>query len=153
MITKQEIQIRQPEDIAAVAYRWQNRRQENFLVITLDGNHTVLKLHHITKGLLNRTIVHPRECFYPAIKDYCCAVAFVHNHPSGKPYPSSEDDEITNRLCMTGKILGIHVLDHVIITPKSFYFSYRKHGRLEDDFIDYELNNFVETIAAEDSIC
>jgi len=153
MVTKQKIQIRNPQDIIAVAHRWQKRRQENFLVITLDGSHTVLKLHHVTKGLLNRTIVHPRECFYYAIKDYCAAVAFVHNHPSGKPYPSSEDDEITDRLCKSGKILGIHVLDHVIITPKNDYFSYRKYGKLKDDFEDYDINNFINSIAAEDSIC
>ena len=143
---KKEIQIRNPEDIIAVAHRWKKRRQENFLVITLDGSHTVLKLHHVTKGLLNRTIVHPRECFFYAIKDYCAAVAFVHNHPSGKANPSSEDDEITDRLCKSGKILGIHILDHIIITPNDNFYSYRKEGKIEEDFTEYELKEFIGKI-------
>jgi len=150
---KQQIKIRNPKDILSITEKWKKRRQENFLVITLDGSHNVIKLHHVTKGLLNRTIIHPRECFFPAIKDYCAAVAFVHNHPSGTPKPSPEDDDITNRLCMSGKILGIYILDHVIITPKNNFYSYREEGKISEDYTDYELNEFIDTIAAEGKIC
>jgi len=95
---KQEIRILSPKDILNATQKWKKRREENFLAITLDGAHAIIKIHHITKGLLNRTIVHPRECFFPAIRDYCAAIAFVHNHPSNNEEPSMEDDIITNKL-------------------------------------------------------
>jgi DNA repair protein RadC len=146
---KKKIKIKFPTDIISVVDKWKNRRQENFLAITLNAEHAVIKVHHITKGLLNKTIIHPRECFFPAIKDYSAAVAFVHNHPSGSAEPSSEDDEITNRLCMAGNILGINVLDHIIITSTGNYYSYRQSGKIEFSFANYELRNFIDEIAAE----
>jgi len=146
---KQQIKIRNPKDIVAATQKWKKCRQENFLVITMDGGHDIIKIHHVTKGLLNKTIVHPRECFFPAIKDYCAAVAFVHNHPSGHTYPSPEDDNITDRLCMAGGILGIEIIDHIIITPHSGYFSYRENGKIIEDYSTEEQKLFIEELAAE----
>ena len=146
---KDRIKIRQPDDILPLVSKWSKRREENFLSITLNGAHAVLRVHHVTKGLLNRTIVHPRECFYPVIRDYAAAVVFVHNHPSGNAEPSFEDDTITNRLCMAGSILGIHILDHIIVTPQNKFYSYRRSGKIKNEFADYELNNFIGKLAAE----
>jgi len=150
---KQEIKIKTPKDIIAATAKWKKCRQENFLAITLDGAHNVIKVHHITKGLLNKTIVHPRECFFPVIKDYSAAVAFVHNHPSGNALPSFEDDSITNRLCMAAHILGIRLLDHIIITPNDDYYSYQQHGKINEDYTNSELRDFIEATAAERDIC
>jgi len=108
-------------------------------------------VHHITKGILNRTIVHPRECFLPAIKDYSAAVLFVHNHPSGNAQPSEEDDVVTTRLCITGKIIGIDVLDHIIISRFGSYYSYRQEGRIKSVFSDVALQNFVDTILTQEN--
>jgi DNA repair protein RadC len=150
---KQQIRITTPADILAITGRWKKRREENFLAITLNGAHAVIRVHHITKGIVNRTIVHPRECFLPAIKDYSTAIAFVHNHPSGSAEPSPEDDTITNRLCMAGSILGINVLDHIIIVPNgNYYYSYRRSGKIKGDYSNYELKDFIDAIAAEDNI-
>jgi DNA repair protein RadC len=66
-------------------------------------------------GVLDTCLMHPRETFKLAIKDNAYAIILVHNHPSGDPQPSEEDKEITKRLIDAGKIIGIHVLDHVII--------------------------------------
>ena len=140
------ISIRSPESVLPLLYRWKNRRQENFLAITLNGAHEVIKLHHISKGLVNRTIVHPRECFNPALRDYAVAVIFVHNHPSGSTKTSPEDDDITKRLNMAAEILGIHMLDHIIITPKDNYYSYRQDGKIASNHDDYELQEFVESL-------
>jgi DNA repair protein RadC len=151
----QATQIKSPECVLPLLRRWQNRRQENFLAITLNGSHHVIKIHHITKGLANRTIVHPRECFYPAIKDYAVSVIFVHNHPSGSAISSPEDDEITERLCMTAEILGINMLDHIIITPKNGLYSYRREGRLPIKHEGYALKKFAKSlgnVCAERSI-
>ena len=152
MYVKYQVKIRQPNDILPLVSKWGKRREENFLSITLNGAHEVIRIHHITKGLLNKTVTHPRECFFPVIRDYAAAVVFVHNHPSGNADPSFEDDDITNRLCMAGSILGIHILDHIIITPENKYYSYRREGKIKDEFLDYQQSNFIEALAAEGSL-
>jgi len=141
------MKIIRPGDIFNLLKKWARKREENFLLITLNGAHEVIKIHHITKGIVNKTIVHPRECFYPAIKDYAVSVVFAHNHPSGQNKPSEDDNEINIRLKMSSEILGFNMLDNLIITKNS-YFSYREHGEL------YEINTnnkIAELIAAERS--
>ena len=149
--SKKKIKITHPADILPLLTRWKGRRQENFLAITLDGGHTVIKIHHITKGLLNRTMVHPRECFFPTIKDYAAAVIFVHNHPSGSISPSCEDEDVTSQLCMAGEILGINVLDHIIITKSNDYYSFRKEGKIKNKFSYEQIEKFVAELVAERS--
>ena len=151
MKEKTPIRIRVPEDIVLAAKKWKGCRQEHFLVITLNGAHDVIKVHMVTKGLVNRTIVHPRECFYHAIKDFAASVIFVHNHPSGRSVPSEEDDSITNRLCLASSILGIHVLDHVIVTSSNNFFSYRQNSPhfFKDEYNFNDGENFVRLLASE----
>jgi DNA repair protein RadC len=96
------------------------KKQENFLVLTLDGSHQTINVHEVTKGIANRTLVHPREVFAPAIEDRAVAIIIAHNHPSGKTDPSGEDLDITRRLVDAGEILGIPVLDHVIVGRESY---------------------------------
>jgi DNA repair protein RadC len=74
-------------------------------------------------GLLNRTLVHPREVFKHAIKDNSAAIIIGHNHPSGSLDPSTEDKDITRRMKIAGEILGIKVLDHIIVSPTKGYLS------------------------------
>ena len=90
-------------------------KQESFFVATLNGAHRPIEVHTVTTGLLNRTIVHPREVFRCAILDNSAAIIVAHNHPSGLTEPSSEDREITARLKEAGHIIGIEVLDHLIL--------------------------------------
>jgi DNA repair protein RadC len=66
-------------------------------------------------GSLDRSLVHPREVFRPAIKDAAKAVIVVHNHPSDDPTPSGDDFTVTSRLEEAGKTLGIEVLDHIVV--------------------------------------
>lgn len=143
---KQAIQIRNPTSILPLMHKWQKCRQENFLAVTLNGVHEVIKVHHISKGLVNKTIVHPRECFYPAIKDMAVAVIFIHNHPSGSTKSSPEDDEITERIGMAAEIIGIHFLDHIIIAPHDDYYSYRQAGKMPGNHKAYELDAFVKSL-------
>jgi DNA repair protein RadC len=145
-LSQKPTQIKSPASILPLVRKWQKCRQENFLTITLNGAHEVIKIHHITKGLVNKTIVHPRECFYPSIKDLSSAVIFVHNHPSGSTKSSPEDYEITKRLSMAAEIPCILMLDHIIISPKNNYYSYRQAGKLPNSYKDYELDQFVESL-------
>jgi DNA repair protein RadC len=121
--------IRQPQDIYGLLRHHADRKQERFLCLSLNGAHEVLALRIVSIGLVNRTIVHPREVFADPIIDRAAAVIVAHNHPSGQLKPSPEDDEITARLQAAAGLLGLHFLDHLIFTENA-WFSYRQSGRM-----------------------
>jgi DNA repair protein RadC len=89
--------------------------REEFHIATLDAQHRIVGVHQISVGSLDRSLVHPREVFRPAIKDAAKAIILVHNHPSGDSTPSEEDLVVTKRLEEAGHTLGIQVLDHIIV--------------------------------------
>ena len=93
---------------------------EHFFSITLNGAHKVIDVHMVSKGLVNRTLVHPREVFRPAITDNAVAIVLAHNHPSGILEPSVEDLDVTRRIKEAGDLLGIKVLDHLIFSPTEY---------------------------------
>ena len=95
--------------------------QESFWVLLLNNKHRLLRRIRVTKGLVNRSLVHPREVFREAIRENASAVILAHNHPSGDPAPSTEDISITERLVDAGKIIGIQVLDHLILGDGTYY--------------------------------
>jgi DNA repair protein RadC len=102
-------------------------RHEVFKVILLDAKHRIIRDSTVSKGSLTLSIVHPREVFNLAIKASAAAVIFLHNHPSGDPFPSAEDRTLTTRLVEAGNILGIRVLDHLIIGDGK-YVSFADQG-------------------------
>ena len=121
--------VSEPSMLYAKIRGYARSKVEKFGVVTLNGAHEVIRVRTISKGLVNRTIVHPREVFRPAIRDNASAVILFHNHPSGHVQASHEDTELTKRLTEAGKIIGIPVLDHLIITQKT-YFSFMQGGLL-----------------------
>jgi DNA repair protein RadC len=118
---KDKTVIKIPEKAYDIFKKIAAKPQEYFAVLTLSCSHAPIKFHIVTIGLLNRTVVHPREIFRPAILDNAAAVIIGHNHPSGDVDPSTEDEEITERLKKAGEIIGIKVLDHLIVSKKCFY--------------------------------
>lgn len=110
---------------------WSGKKREQFQVILLDRKNRVMRDVMISQGSLTASIVHPREVFNPAIRDSAAAVIFVHNHPSGDPQPSKEDQELTDRLVKAGQLLGIQVLDHIIV-GRDTYMSFADEGLLND---------------------
>jgi DNA repair protein RadC len=121
--------IKHPSDIYQVVRHHADRRQERFICLSLNGAHEVLAVRIVTIGLVNRTIVHPREVYADPILDRASAVVVAHNHPSGQLRPSEEDEEITLRLRAAADILGIKFLDHLIFS-ESGYYSYSQENRL-----------------------
>jgi DNA repair protein RadC len=121
--------IRLPVDVFDIIRHYADRRQERFLCVSLNGAHEVLAVRVVTVGLVNKTIVHPREVFSDPIQDRASAVCVAHNHPSGKLKPSGEDDEITRKLKAAADTLGLHFLDHIIFCGEGF-FSYSQEGLL-----------------------
>ena len=122
--------IRYPEDIFNLIRHHADRRQERFLCLSLNGAHEVLAVRIVTIGLVNRTIIHPREVFADPIHDRASAIVVAHNHPSGNLQPSMEDSEITGRLKAAADLLGLSFLDHLIFSEAG-YFSFRQQGLID----------------------
>src|SRR6056297_1136252 len=93
----------------------ENEKQENFYILILNNRNHIIKSEFITRGVLDASIIHPREIFKPAIKNSAAKIILIHNHPSGDPEPSQEDLNITKTIIKLGKEMDIKVLDHVII--------------------------------------
>ena len=121
--------IRMPADVLPIVDRFASRNQECFIALSLNGAHEVIASRIVTVGLVNRTVVHPREVFADSITDRAAAIMLAHNHPSGSLEPSTEDQEVTTRMVRAGELIGIPVLDHVIFS-ESGYYSFLEHGHL-----------------------
>jgi DNA repair protein RadC len=88
---------------------------EQFHVLALDSQNQVIRDVLVTRGLLNSSLVHPREVFRAAIVEAAAGIVVVHNHPSGDPTPSIEDQSVTRQLVAAGRLLDLPVYDHIII--------------------------------------
>lgn len=118
---KDRLIIQSPEDIVQrFGAKFKDLVQEELWVFPLNSINRILEPKQITKGILNSSLAHPRECFREAISQSAAAVIFVHNHPSGNPEPSEDDLAITKQLVEAGKIIGITVHDHIIIAADRF---------------------------------
>lgn len=120
--TKKRI-IKTPEDLIPLVQHYALEYVEHFICISLNGAHEVINIHEISKGNNNTAIVQPRDVFSALVIDRACAVIFVHNHPSGNVTPSQPDINMTERLIEAGKLIGVQVLDHIIISENK-YFSF-----------------------------
>ena len=118
--------IKSPVDVIPLVQHYALEKQEHFLCISLTGANEIIKIRVITVGILNSTLIHPREIFAEAIKDRSAAIILCHNHPSGKVDPSVEDIQLTRRLVKVADIIGIKILDHIIISSTGYY-SFRAH--------------------------
>ena len=124
---KRNAQITSPNDIYTEVRHFASREQEHLIVVLLNGAHEVIGTEVATIGLVNRTLVHPREVFSSAIEKRATAICIAHNHPSGNIMPSEEDKEVTKRLKSSSVILGIKLLDHIIFSQDSYY-SFLEHS-------------------------
>ena len=104
----------------------QDKKKEHFYALYLDTKNQIIEEKLVSKGILNASLIHPREVFNPAIRANSNSVILVHNHPSGNYAPSKEDKEVTKLLDNAGNLLGINVLDHIII-GKDGYYSFKEN--------------------------
>lgn len=115
-------QVRHGGDVAQVVrHTARGSRRENFFVVLLDVRSRVMALHQVSTGVVDSAPVHPREVFGPAVREAAAAIVIAHNHPSGDPTPSKQDQEVTQRLKSAGNLLGIDVLDHVVVGTDRYY--------------------------------
>ena len=119
--------IQSTKDVIAQSVYLRDRTREHLMTIYLNArNEMIWKKQSTFIGTLNANLVHPREIFNEALEHNASSVILVHNHPSGDAEPSQDDLEITKRITEAGKIMGIDVLDHVIIT-KNKVFSFKEN--------------------------
>ncbi len=122
--------IRSPEDLAhRYLPLFREMKKEVFLVVLLDSANHILRDVKISEGILNSSLVHPREVFRHAIAEPAAAIILLHNHPSGNPEPSTEDLQITRQLVEAGKIIGIPIHDHLVLAGNTFV-SFAERGLL-----------------------
>ena len=118
----EKIHLSCPQDVADFLMpRLRYAAKEQFVVILLNGKNKVIGTEVVSEGSLSSSIVHPREVYGPAILHHAAAIMVAHNHPSGDPKPSFEDEEVTRMLSRSGKVLGIPMIDHVIIGDGNYY--------------------------------
>jgi DNA repair protein RadC len=110
------------------ADRLAEKKKEYFYALCLDTKHRIIHEELVSVGILDASLIHPREVFNPAVKASCHAVILVHNHPSGEAEPSIDDKEVTKLLMEAGSLLGIEVLDHIIIGTNGFVSLKEKGG-------------------------
>lgn len=126
--TNRRLKITEPE---VILHRFDSQigylDHEVFMILMLNSANYLIKYETISKGILNSSLVHPREVFGTAILNKSASIILMHNHPSGEPYPSQEDKDVTKRLVEVGKTMDIPVLDHIIIS-RGKYFSFEEAG-------------------------
>jgi DNA repair protein RadC len=128
-LCKEKRTINSPEDLLPLVEELGFKKQEHFVVVTIDGGSRLIGKRVVFIGTLNQNIVHPREIFADAIADRARGLFLVHNHPSGNIEPSREDISVTGRLAEVGGIIGIEVIDHLIIAKRD-YFSFKENALL-----------------------
>ncbi len=112
-------------------YEFVDDEVERAIVVHLSSSGTIMSWQTISVGILNASLIHPREVFKQAVREAAMSIILLHNHPSGNSEPSAEDFLITRRLFETGQLLGIALLDHIIVAGDAHY-SFRRAGRLPD---------------------
>lgn len=112
--------IRTARDVYNYLQDMRSLPKEHLRGLYLNSHNRIIHDEVISIGTINTNVVHPREVFRPAIEYSAAAIVLAHNHPSGIAVPSEQDIEITKQLVEAGRTIGIHVLDHVIITKDTF---------------------------------
>lgn len=124
------VPLRSPRDVFGVfASRLEDLPVEEFHIAVLDSQHRLERDVTVTRGILNSSLVHPREVFREAIAERAAAIILVHNHPSGDPTPSADDRLVTEQMVAAGRLLDIPVHDHVIV-GRGRYTSFAEAGLL-----------------------
>ncbi|MFW5488442.1 MAG: RadC family protein [Desulfovibrio sp.] len=128
-LRKREV-INQPRDIADMAMaRLGPCRSEEFWVALVDNKNRLVAWECVSTGTVDEAPVYPREVLSKALHFQASGIILVHNHPGGDPKPSSQDIDLTRRLIRSGHDLGVRILDHLIVTDRTYY-SFQTEGML-----------------------
>lgn len=107
-----------------------NESQEHLVVVCLNTKNQINSYATVSIGSLNQSIAHPRDILQRALLSNAARITILHNHPSGNPIPSINDDAFTERMKSACELIGIDLLDHIIVTDTDKYYSYREENRV-----------------------
>ncbi len=117
----ERMSLNSPHEVAKyLQERLKQEKKEHFFTILLDSQNKLIDIRDISVGILDSSLVHPREVFEQAIKQFAAKLVIAHNHPSGDLVPSDEDLKITQRIVSVGDLIGIQVIDHIIVSYSGF---------------------------------
>lgn len=129
MESSQDYPISNPEAAVVKLLPLRKRKVEIFVALLLDNKNNLLAKRTVSKGTVDQSAVYPREIFRAAIMAQASGVILGHNHPGGDPAPSVHDREVTKAIIEGGKLLGIRILDHIIIS-RSGHYSFQENGQI-----------------------
>lgn len=140
-----DIVIKNSQDVLSLAYDLRDKKKEHLVCIYLNARNALLKKEVVSIGLLDKTLLHPREIFYPATELNAASVILIHNHPSGDSSPSEKDKQIVEKIVKAGEIMGIPVIDFIILSENNHYSFYEKLKKQKDGF-DYVADGIQGTL-------
>jgi DNA repair protein RadC len=126
----ERLSFNNPETVAAY-YKEKLRHsdRETVLLLSLDNRLQLISEHVLSVGTVRASLLSPREVFVRAVRDRAVHVMLLHNHPSGDCSPSSLDQRITEQIMVSGQLLDIPLVDHIIIGD-NIYYSFKENGLL-----------------------
>ena len=146
-----DIEVDSPKNaVKVLRQEMEDYDREHFVILNIDAKGHVLHANVVSIGTLTSSAVDPSQVFKTAILSNASGIIALHNHPSGIPYPSNEDARVTKILSVTGKLLNIELMDHIIVGSNDKYYSFAEEGALDivsnwsKDFIKKELNGLVK---------
>ena len=116
--------INNVQNVLTLAFDIRNKKKEHLICLHLDSRNALIKKETLSIGLLNKSLIHPREIFSSALEQKSANIILVHNHPSGNATPSEQDKKIAKKISQAGQIMGVALLDFVIVAKDghtSFY--------------------------------
>ncbi len=140
-----EIVIKNSQDVLSLTYDLRDKKKEHLVCLYLNSRNVLLKKEIISIGLLDKTLLHPREIFYPATELNAASVILVHNHPSGDSSPSERDKQIIENIVQAGEIMGIPVIDFIIISQNNHYSFCEKLNKQKAS-VDYVADGIQGTL-------
>lgn len=145
-----EIVIKNSKDVLNLTYDLREKKKEYLVCLYLNARNVLIKKETISVGLLDKSLLHPREIFYPAVELNSASIILVHNHPSGDSTPSEKDKEVVKKIAQAGELMGIPVIDFLITSENdnySFFEELKDQNRSFDyvaDGVQGTLFNYLE---------
>ncbi|MFZ2970943.1 MAG: DNA repair protein RadC, partial [Minisyncoccia bacterium] len=140
-----EIVIKNSQDVLSLTYDLRDKKKEHLVCLYLNARNSLLKKEIVSVGLLDKTLLHPREIFYPATELNAASVILIHNHPSGDSSPSEKDNQIIEKIVQAGEIMGIPVIDFIIVSVNGNYSFFEKLKGQNKNF-DYVADGLQGTL-------
>ena len=147
-----EIIIKDSKDVFALTYDLRDKRKEYLVCLYMNARNILIKKETISVGLLDKSLLHPREIFYPAVELNSASIILVHNHPSGDSNPSEKDREIVKKITKAGELMGIPVIDFLITASNgnySFFEELKDQNRSFDYVADGEQAMLFDLLETE----